>query len=100
MLPAIQSPSTVLPNLSNELGYQHTGQQRIFLRRMNHIKEKIEKDLELIRISRSDPNRGAPRGGLQIIKEEKLRKLNESSALDQLRLNPSVQFINELSQSS
>lgn len=57
---------------------------------MNHIKEKIEKDLELIRISRSDPNRSVPRGGLQIIKEEKLRKLNESSALDQLRLNPSV----------
>jgi hypothetical protein len=49
---------------------------------MSHIKEKIEKDLELIRISRSDPNRGAPRGGLKIIQEEKIRKINETSALE------------------
>jgi hypothetical protein len=40
---------------------------------MNHIKEKLEKDLELMKISRSDPNRGEPKGGYKLIQEELAR---------------------------
>ena len=43
------------------------GQVRLFIRRMGHIKEKMEKDLEYLRISRSNANRFAPKGGVKIV---------------------------------
>ena len=50
------------------------GQVRLFLRRMSHIKDKMEKDLEYIRISRSNANRFAPKGGYKLVQEDKARK--------------------------
>ena len=50
------------------------GQVRLFIRRMGHIKEKMEKDLEYLRISRSNANRFAPKGGLKIVQEDKAKK--------------------------
>ena len=50
------------------------GQVRLFLRRLSHIKEKMEKDLEYIRISRSNKDRFAPKGGYKLVQDEKARK--------------------------
>ena len=41
---------------------------------MGHIKDKMEKDLEYLRISRSKANRYAPKGGAKIVQDEKNRK--------------------------
>ena len=53
---------------------QGPGQVRLFLRRMDHIKDKMEKDLEYLRISRSNANRHAPKGGAKLVQDEKARK--------------------------
>lgn len=82
------------PNMS----YYKAGHQRVFMHRLTSIKEEIDQDLQTLKISRSDPNRFAPKGGVARIKEEKARKLAENPSLS-VRFNPSLQNINELSSS-
>ena len=47
----------------------------MFLRRLNHLKDKIDKDLEYLRISRSKVHDAAPKGGKRILEEERDRRL-------------------------
>ena len=48
---------------------------------MNHLKEKLEKDLEFVRISRAKHNSQAPRGGKRILEEERERRINMENTL-------------------
>ena len=72
------------------------GQVRLFIRRMGHIKEKMEKDLEYLRISRSNANRFAPKGGVKIVQEDKARKAEAENlqSPNNLRFDPSSAILN------
>ena len=48
---------------------------------MNHLKDKLEKDLEFVRISRAKHGSQAPRGGKRILEEERERRTNMENAL-------------------
>ena len=49
-----------------------TAQARLFLRRLNGIKDKMEKDMEYLRISRESSSK-APKGGKQLMKDVRRR---------------------------
>ena len=74
------------------------GQVRLFLRRLSHIKEKMEKDLEYIRISRSNKDRFAPKGGYKLVQDEKARKaeFEGQQSAQNLRFDPSSALINAI----
>jgi len=42
---------------------------------MTHLKEKLEKDVEIVKISRSNANDYVPRGGKRALEEERERRL-------------------------
>lgn len=78
------------------------GQVRLFLRRMGHIKEKMEKDLEYMRISRSNANKYAPKGGAKLVKDEKARReeLEQYQSANNLRFDPSSALLNAIQSKS
>jgi hypothetical protein len=45
------------------MSYYKAGHQRVFMHRLTSIKQDIDADVELLKISRSDANRFAPKGG-------------------------------------
>ena len=81
---------------------QGPGQVRLFLRRMGHIKDKMEKDLEYLRISRSNANRHAPKGGAKLVQDEKARKAEaeQMSSANNLRFDPSSALLNAIQSKS
>ena len=48
---------------------------------MNHLKDKLEKDLEFVRISRAKHGSQAPRGGKRILEEERERRTIMENAI-------------------
>lgn len=68
------------------------------MRRMSHVKEKMEKDMEYIRVSRSNANRFAPKGGLKLHAEEKAKKasLEGQQSAQNLRFDPSTALISAI----
>ena len=69
---------------------------------MGHIKEKMEKDLEYIRISRSNNNRMAPKGGAKLVQEEKAKRaeLEQITSTNNLRFDPSSALLNAIQSKS
>ena len=63
----------------NPTGGGGGAQARLFLRRLGHLKDKLEKDLEFMRISRSKVNDGAPKGGKRILEEERDRRTSNNA---------------------
>ena len=58
----------------------------------------MEKDLEYIRISRSNANRFAPKGGYKLVQEEKTRKasLEGMQSAQNLRFDPSTALLSAI----
>ena len=58
----------------------------------------MEKDLEYIRISRSNANRFAPKGGHKLVQEEKSRKasLEGMQSAQNLRFDPSTALLSAI----
>lgn len=52
-------------------GPQGSAQSRLFLRRMNHLKETLDHEVEAIKISRNKANDHVPRAGKSILEEER-----------------------------
>ena len=55
-------------------GAQGSAQARLFLRRLNHLKDKLEKEMDYMNISRMDLNDHVPKGGKRILEEERDRR--------------------------
>ena len=47
----------------------------MFLRRLGHLKEKLDLDMEIVKISRSKAHDRAPKGGKRLLNEERERRL-------------------------
>lgn len=58
------------------------------------MKDKLEKDMEFMRISRSKANIGAPKGGKRILEEERERRTN--SDYSQFQIHASHALLNSV----
>jgi len=69
---------------------------------MEHIKEKMEKDMEYVQVSRSNKNRFAPKGGLKLHAEDKARKehIAGQQSSQNLRFDPSTALISAIQSKS
>lgn len=52
-------------------------QNRLFLRRLNNIKDKMDSHMEALRITPDNADKYAPKGGERLLKEEKRAKKNK-----------------------
>ena len=62
----------------------------------------MEKDLEYMRISRSNANKYAPKGGAKIVKDERARReeLEQYQSANNLRFDPSSALLNAIQSKS
>ena len=50
---------------------QGAANTRLFLRRLGHLKEKLESELEFVKISRDKTHDKAPRNGKRVLEDER-----------------------------
>ena len=62
----------LMPPSSKNANERHLGnnQSRLFLTRLNGIQEKLDREMEEIRISRSEAREKAPRDGKKVLRDE------------------------------
>lgn len=68
-------------------------QQKLFLKRLRGIKEKMDQEVEQLAVSRDEDRSQAPKGGKQLLKEQRKRSqdISANSTFD-----PSMAYLNQM----